>query len=150
LLEPGGLMKIALYSACARRGLEQTRRLIRASAAKPTTDGIRACRREIMRLPPEHAATAALGFTDFFALSSCRDLLLHAQERVYSLPQIEECLRVLGLRFLGMECKADVRDAFAMMFPNPDALLDLAAWDRFEQAYPDTFKAMYTFWCCRA
>jgi hypothetical protein len=102
-----------------------------------------------MALEPGHPARDALGFEDFYTLDGCRDLVLHAREHQFTLPRIADCLEQLDLRFLGFECSESTRRGFQQMFPGSEVATDLAAWDRFEQAYPGTFKGMYAFWCCR-
>ena len=74
---------------------------------------------------------------------------MHIQEHRFTLPQIAACLDRLGLRFLGLECAPATLTRFKEMFAAAGSELDLDAWDRFENAHPDTFIGMYSFWCCR-
>lgn len=149
LLEPDGLMKIALYSEKARSGIRAARDFIRPLNLPLTPDGIRRCRHAIMRLPDGHPARDALTFRDFFTLDGCRDLIMHVQEHQFTLPRIADCIDRLDLQFLQLECPPATRVRFTEMFPDTAALTDPAAWHQFELAFPDTFKSMYTFWCCR-
>lgn len=149
LLDQDGLMRIALYSEAARRGIEAARVFVRTLDLPPTQDGIRQCRQALLALPDGHPARDVVFFRDFYTLDECRDLVLHVQEHVFTLPRIAECLDRLGLRFLQFECAEATMARFRQSFPAADAGADLAAWHRFETAHPDTFKAMYTFWCCR-
>lgn len=150
LLEPSGLMRIALYSERARADLVPAREFIAELGLAPTAEGMRESRRAIMSLPRDHPARAVAGFRDFYTLDEFRDLLLHVREHRFTLPQIGRCLEELGLRLLQIEVPAETRSRFAAAFPgrNPDT--DLAAWDRFEEANPKTFISMYVFWCCPA
>jgi hypothetical protein len=91
-----------------------------------------------------------MGFGDFYDLNGCRDLLMHVQEHTFTLPQIAGCLEALGLQLLEIECNAISRERFGSMFPDAAARTDPQAWDRFEAAYPDTFKGMIQFWCGKA
>jgi len=149
LLERDGLMKIALYSQTARRGINAAREVVRSLGLPGTPDGIRQCRRAVMGLPEGHPARDVLTCGDFFSLDGCRDLIMHVQEHQFTLPRIEECLDHLGLRFLGFECSNDTRDRFKSSFPQDSANTDLKAWHRFEAANPSTFLGTYSFWCCR-
>ncbi len=149
LLQPGGLLKIGLYSAVARRGIVAARALARERGFAADGDGIRSCRRAIMDLAYGQLAREATGFIDFYSTSGCRDLVMHAMEHGFTLPEIGRCLERLGLRFLGMECDAALLERFDTLNPRPDARTDLAAWDRFEQADSEAFKSMYHFWCDR-
>jgi SAM-dependent methyltransferase len=150
LLEEDGLMRIALYSTRARIGIRAARDHLEPMNLPRTADGIRRCRRAIMNLPDGHPARDVLGFGDFYTLNGCRDLLMHVQEHTFTLPQIAQCLDALGLRLLKVECNAQAQERFRTMFPDPAAATDPGAWDRLESAYPDTFRGMTQFWCCKA
>ncbi|MCC7370846.1 MAG: tetratricopeptide repeat protein [Chloroflexi bacterium] len=147
LLRPDGLMSIALYSERARAGIVAARALLAEQAIPSTADGIRAARRQIVELPPEHPAARLTGFWDFYSQSGFRDLAMHVQEHRFTVPRIGACLEELGLQFLGFDVTREVRERFQARFPQPGALLDLAAWDQFEAEQPGTFSAMYQFWC---
>jgi SAM-dependent methyltransferase len=149
LLEPDGLMKIGLYSERARSGIRAAREFIQPLDLPLTPEGIRACRRAIINLPDGHPAKDAMTFGDFFTLNGCRDLIMHVQEHNFTLPGIADCLDQLGLRFCSLQCETPMLDRFRAMFPEISARSDLDAWNRFEEAYPQAFKGMYQFWCCR-
>jgi Flp pilus assembly protein TadD/SAM-dependent methyltransferase len=149
LLESDGLMKIALYSEKARSSVRAAREFARSRDFPLTPEGIRRCRHAIIGLPEDHPAKAVMTFSDFFTLDECRDLILHVQEHQFTLPRIADCLDQLGLEFLGLECSGVTRDRFREMFPDNGAETKLEAWHQFEETYPETFRAMYTFWCCR-
>lgn len=149
LLEPDGLMKIGLYSEKARSSIRAAREFIQPLDLPLTPEGIRRCRHAVMNLPDGHPARSALTFGDFFTLNGCRDLIMHVQEHNFTLPGIADCLEQLGLRFCGLQCEPHIQDRFRAMFPESSALFDLEAWNRFEEACPQTFKGMYNFWCCR-
>ena len=61
----------------------------------------------------------------------------------------KKLLEQMDLQLLELECTPTVRNRFKEMFPDMDARTNLAAWNKFEDAYPKTFKSMYVFWCCR-
>ena len=149
LLRPEGLMKIGLYSERGRYAVKAVREFARARGFQPTAAGIRKCRRAILELPAEHPVRGALNFRDFFSLSGFRDFSMHIQEHTFTLPCIADHLKTLGLQFLGFDCEAEILGRFRAMFPGDSALTDLALWDRFEEAHPDSFRSMYQFWCCR-
>jgi SAM-dependent methyltransferase len=97
LLEPGGLMRIALYSERARYAIQGAKDFARQEKFPATPEGIRACRHAIMQLPDGHPARRVLAWGDFFSLDGCRDLIMHVQEHQFTLPRIEQCLDQLGL-----------------------------------------------------
>ena len=149
LLEPDGLMKIALYSSIGRRNIQEARNLARARKFPSTQEGVRKCRRAILDLPEGHPArTVSLGL-DFFSISGFRDLVMHVQEKHFTLHEIAHCLSQLDLQFLGFQCDVQLLERFRSMFPGEDACADLAFWERFEEAHPESFSGMYQFWCCR-
>ena len=149
LMEPDGLMKIALYSEKARGAVRVARQFCRSLNFPLTSEGTRDCRNAIMRLPDGHPARNIMHSGDFFTLDGCRDLMMHVQEHQFTLPRIADCLQRLGLRFLELECTPATRSRFREMFPDRGAETSLTARDRFEDAYPETFSGMYSFWCCR-
>ncbi len=150
LLKPGGRMRIGLYSAVARQPLQAARDLVKARGFAGTPEGIRACRQAIIDLPEEHPARSVLDSDDFYSASGCRDLIMHVQEHVFTLPQLAGALRELGLRFTGFEHSNAVLSSFLARNPDPSALHDLQRWDRFEQQHPEAFRGMYRFTCVPA
>jgi len=141
LRKPGGLMRVGLYSEAGRRPIARARELIAARGFAPDAQGIRACRAAIRDDP---ALAQIARNEDFFSMSGCRDLLFHVHEHCFSLPQIEEMIRRLGLEFLGFEFP----DSGATLTRYRTRFLDsnLENWQRFEQEFPDTFARMYQFW----
>ena len=149
LLEPDGLMRIALYSITGRREIQMAREFAASLDLPRTPDGVRRCRSAILALPEGHPAKEVVACADFCTLNGCRDLLMHVQEHQFTLPRIADCLDQLGLHFLGMQCEPDTQRRFHEMFQDPRAAGDIQAWDRFEARYPLAFRSMYSFWCCR-
>lgn len=141
LRNPGGLMRIGLYSEAGRRPVARARALIAARGLGPDADGIRACRAAI-RDDPSFAQIARN--EDFFSMSGCRDLLFHVHEHRFTLPQIEAMIARLGLRFLGFEFPDSGGTLARYRARFSDSSLD--NWHRFEQENPDTFARMYQFW----
>jgi tetratricopeptide (TPR) repeat protein/2-polyprenyl-3-methyl-5-hydroxy-6-metoxy-1,4-benzoquinol methylase len=150
LLESDGLMRIGLYSEKARAAVRTAREFVRSLNVQPTADGIRRCRRAILRLPDGHPAKDIVNWgTDFFLLDGCRDLVMHVQEHQFTLPRIGECLDQLGMEFLGLESSTTTLRRFEEMFSDKQANTNLDAWHQFEEVYPETFLSMYLFWSCR-
>jgi tetratricopeptide (TPR) repeat protein/SAM-dependent methyltransferase len=150
LLRPGGLMKIGLYSETARRNILSGRSLIAEKGYTTSAEDIRRCRRDIITMAedgnPKMAEIA--NKRDFFSLSECRDLLFHVQEHRFTLPQIEEALKVLNLNFLGFEMSDETTlRKFRDSHSSRDALTSIAPWHKFEIENPDVFRGMYLFWC---
>ena len=149
LMKPRGLMRIGLYSAHARRRWDSLRASIPVGAnAEGVNDFIRGRRASLLANPPDGGAAVVLRIADFYSLSGCRDLLFHTSEMHFTAPEIADALASLDLTFLGFEnLSPAVTEAFGRRFPAPGADRDLAHWDAFERDNPDTFIAMYQFWC---
>ncbi len=150
LLAEGGLMRIALYSTRARTNVAAARALL-AAAIVPgmTLEDIRRCRQAVLDLPDDHPAKSLVYSSDFRSSSGFRDLVLHAREHTFTLPQIGAMLGELGLRFLGFELTPEVLGAFKQRYPATGSEKDLALWDAFEREHPNLFAGMYQFWCSR-
>lgn len=150
LLRPGGLMKIALYSEIARKDVVSGRALIAERGYSSSLEDIRRCRQDVIALAEGgNTDMRVLCQTlDFFSTSECRDLLFHVQESRFTLPEIEEALKTVNLRFLGFELTDLQRlTKFKETYPGKEALSSLARWHDFECEYPDTFRGMYQFLC---
>jgi 2-polyprenyl-3-methyl-5-hydroxy-6-metoxy-1,4-benzoquinol methylase len=145
-LRPGGLIKISLYSATGRTGLKPAKAL--AAGYAPET--IRDLRQAIMAAPDGDPLRAAARFSDFYATSSCRDLLMHVQEHEMSIADLQRMLRETGLTFRGFQVGADVRAAYRARFPEDPEARDLDRWADFEADNPATFASMYQFWAVKA
>ncbi len=147
-LLPGGLMKIGLYSERARSQEALARAEIDRRGLKPCNRDIKAFRGSILRGEAGQSLLDLAEGLDFYTLSACRDLLFHSTEHRFTLSQIEQALSDLGLSFVGFDLPMPhVRQRYREHYPHDTHLVDLRAWDRFEQQYPQAFAGMYVFWC---
>jgi len=141
---------IGLYSAQARKPVVAARDRIAAQGLASDVAGIRHYRARVLSGAEGDEIATLCGSPDFYSVSGCRDLLFHAQEQRFTLPQIADLLDALDLRFLGFE---NDDPAFWQRYrahaPHDAAGVDLDAWDRFETAHPESFTGMYQFWCRR-
>ena len=149
-LRPGGFMRIGLYSELARASVVAARELIAREGFPDDADGIRAARHALMRtLGDEHAQL--FRWRDFYSLQEVRDLVFHVQEHRFTIPQIQDALRTLGLEFVGFDLRGPaLLNGFRERFPEPGAESDLAAWAVYEAENPGAFAAMYQFWVRKA
>ncbi len=150
-LVAGGLMKIGLYSEAARKVVVAAREYIREQGLIPNDADIKSLRTRIIRgeIAPEFAELTES--EDFYTLSSCRDLLFHAREHRFTLPQIHAALEELGLAFIGFELPTrQMKHRYRQLFPQDTCMTDLSSWQHFEQLYPGAFSGMYVFWCQKA
>lgn len=143
LTKPGGAQYIALYSAHARKALDTIRVRFPPDESLPVAERLRDFRRRVLNAYAFDWAKSGITWTDFFTMSGCRDLLFHEHEDRYTIPRIAREMDALGLRFLDFVLPSSVARDFA------GARDDLAEWDAFERAHPDTFTRMYQFWCVK-
>ena len=145
LLKPGGLMNIGLYSELARQHIVEVRKKISSIGLGTSKDEIRNFR-ELSREPENHDVKQLSTFSDFFSLSELRDLAFHVQEHRFTLPQIENSLNELGLKFCGFEDK-DIVSQFKKFHGEEVDVCDLVLWHQYEERNPQLFAGMYKFWC---
>ena len=143
-LKPGGLMKIGLYSELARQHIVQMREEIQSANFGSDDFSIKSFRNSIINSEQKHHQKILFS-RDFYSLSEVRDLLFHVQEHRFTLPQIKNCLKELGLEFCGFEAENIVKK-FKLSNIGSGDLYDLDKWNTFEQVNPDTFAGMYQFW----
>jgi SAM-dependent methyltransferase len=146
LLRPGGVMHIGLYSELARRDIAAAQDHIVAQGYEATTEGIRQFRIDLQltdRWRPFRSLTA---LEDFYDTSGCRDLLFHAREHRFGLPQIKEIIAELRLDFLKFHVDQDVQQRYSLRYPGELARGDLNCWAQFEAENPTTFLGMYNFY----
>jgi tetratricopeptide (TPR) repeat protein/SAM-dependent methyltransferase len=127
LLEPGGFMKLGLYSELARQHIVAARELV---AGLP----VREARQRILALPAADPARKVTTLRDFYSASGARDLVLHVQEHRFTIPQLAGMMAELQVEFLGFELQGR------------RMAMSLEEWDAYETANPDTFASMYQFW----
>lgn len=150
MLKPEGYMKIALYSETARKAVVAARGFIAERGFKPTLEGIRSCRKEIMQLPNWHPVHDAMYARDFYMTSECRDLIFHVQEHRFTLPKIKALLEEFGMEFLGLEFQNKVTEKqYRSLFPEDPNMTNLDNWAKLEELYPRTFISMYQLWMRR-
>ena len=145
LLKPGGLMKIGLYSELARHHIVEIRKEITALGVGTSEADIRKFRQSLAESHDENHQRLTTS-TDFFSLSTMRDLIFHVQEHRFTLPQIKNCLDELGLKFCGFENK-DVISNFRELHGKEADIYDLELWHQYEERNPRAFFGMYQFWC---
>jgi Flp pilus assembly protein TadD/2-polyprenyl-3-methyl-5-hydroxy-6-metoxy-1,4-benzoquinol methylase len=152
LLKKNGFMRIGLYSKAARKAIVSARKFISKKHFQPTPKDIRRCRAEIIALPNNHPAhKVSKLWSDFYTLSTCRDLLFHTQEHHFDLLQIEEILKQLQLEFIGFALPSgEYAQQYKTMFPQDTWLTNLKNWNDFEKIHTLTFKGMYQFWLYKA
>ena len=140
-----GFMFIGLYSQLARRNIKVIRRKIFDLKIKPTEENIIKFRNDIINTDDEIYRNIKFS-SDFYALSTLRDLLFHVQEHHFTIPKIKSYIKKLDLKFIGFENPFILRE-FKKSYHNKLDLYNLNKWEKFEIQNPRIFASMYQFWC---
>ena len=150
LLKSGGVMKLALYSERARRGVVATRELIARHRLRGDIEGLRAARQLVLAEPAGSPAREVTLSRDFYSASGARDLVMHVEEHRFTTSQLGEWLRALDLELLGFEFQdPSVPAAYRQRFPQDPVATSLENWGRLEDEHPEIFAGMYQFWVAK-
>ena len=145
-LHPCGYMRIGLYSKAARRNISKAKAVAAEFGFGDSAGDIRNFRQKLIDLNLNGDYLHTLRFSDFYSISTCRDLLFHTQEHQTSFTEISDFLKTTDLRFLGLETDASTLDRYKRRFPNDPSAADLWQWQIFENEHPEVFAGMYLFW----
>jgi tetratricopeptide (TPR) repeat protein len=149
LLQPGGVMRLALYSAKARGALAAAQAHVAARGYGDDAEGVRACRADVFASSPDAPLRGLLAFREFYDAGECGELLFGTPAATLDAAALAALLAARGLALLGFELDPGRRAAFRRIFPAPEALRDLAAWQRFDTAHPDPFVRSHPCWVRR-
>ncbi|MBB4841161.1 SAM-dependent methyltransferase [Sphingomonas kyeonggiensis] len=148
-LEPGGVVRLALYSERARGWVAEAHRVIAEHGWDASVEGIRTFRAHVLALPPEQPLSRLRESDDFYTLSGCRDLCFHVREHWYRLPAIGEMLGAAGLELLMLDAPPDAQGLFTRLFGTSGDRRSLALWDQVEATAPHLFAGMFHLWAKR-
>ena len=95
-LKDGGLMKIGLYSDLARKNIPKTTEEIRQFGIGASVAEMKSYRDNLANSNLEHHKNIITS-SDFYSMSSVRDLLFHTKEHHFTLPQIKKCITLTPL-----------------------------------------------------
>ena len=145
VLKNNGFLKLGLYSELARKDIVEARNYIASKDLQANEDSIRVFRETIFSGEKPGLKSLAKG-SDFYTLSSCRDLCFHTQEHRFTINQLQETLKSNELKFLGFLLSQPVKSLYKNYFPKDKKQTNLQNWAKFEEKHTDTFRAMYQFW----
>ena len=138
-------MRIGLYSELARQHIVKMKQEISKAGIGSSNEEMKSFRSQIIKEENE-SYERVRSFSDFFSMSELRDLLFHVQEHRFTIPQIQNCLSELGLKFCGFEVDTIVQN-FKLNNTGADDPYDLDKWHTYEEANPRALGGMYQFWC---
>jgi len=145
IARPGAPLRVALYSERARAPVRAAHEVIASEGLEPTVEGVRSFRQIALAAPAGSALRALTTSDDFHSVSGCRDLVFHAHEQRFTLPQINALLERTGLELIGLDAPPEAATAFRQAYADADRL-DLTLWDGLEQTHPFLFAGMYPLW----
>ncbi len=143
ILKPHGLMMIGLYSARARKHITKIRSKFK-NLDKYSNDYLKILREKII-LNKNNDFNLIKQSSDFYSLSSLRDLIFHTHEYTFNIKELDKNIKKLNLKFCGFENK-HIINLFKNQF-TANSLYDLNTWHKFEKNNPRIFAGMYQFWC---
>ena len=138
-------MKIGLYSEMARQHIVEMRQEISKAGIGSSDAAMKSFRTTVMESDKGHHKKI-LNSSDFYSLSTLKDLLFHVQEHRFTIPQIQDCLSELGLKFCGFEADKTVSH-FKLTNTSAGDPYNLNKWEAYEEGNPRAFAGMYQFWC---
>ena len=139
MMAPGGVLRVGLYSALARReaGVDEARSLWVGQPEPRSEIQLQKSRRRLL-------GSGLTRFLDFYALNGFRDLMFPAQETRFTILEAVEMLREVGLSVVCLQVTERVQKRF-LADNARSSLTDWQAWDRYEQQHLSTFVGMYNF-----
>ncbi len=145
VLEPGGVIRVMVYSEPARAQIRAAQALLADLRGRPADgDLLREARRRLIAAPPGLVE----GSIDFYTLQGIHDLLLHPREDSFDVPRIGRALDALGLELLAFDLPSPaLRARYRWDHPDDPAMRDLGAWAELERQDPALFRSMHKFWC---
>ncbi|HEX8238780.1 MAG TPA: class I SAM-dependent methyltransferase [Allosphingosinicella sp.] len=145
VLEPGGVMRVMVYSEPARAEIRAAQATLADLRGRPVDgDLLREARSRLIAAPP----ALVEGSIDFYTLQGIHDLLLHPHEDSFDVPRIGRALASLGLELLAFDLPSSAaRARYRQDHPQDPAMRDLDAWAALERTTPSLFRSMHKFWC---
>jgi SAM-dependent methyltransferase len=109
VLEPSGSMGIMLYGKAARTGVYLVQDILRRLGAGRDAEGLEMARELLKFIPSHHYLIESTGKLpiDLAGDAGIVDMLLHPQDRAYSVAEIMEFVEAAGLVFFGWNDNAD-------------------------------------------
>ena len=144
-LKPGGLMRIGLYSEIARQHIVEIRHEISQTGVGSNKTEMKSFRDILLKSDKDHHRLVTTS-EDFYCMSTLKDLLFHAKEHRFTIPQLKDILDNLDLKFCGFDTQQIVSH-FMQTNKAQEDLYDLDKWQAYEECTPSSFGGMYQFWC---
>ena len=145
VLKNDGFIKLGLYSELARKNIKEVREYIKTKNFEINYENIIDFRHRIISGELKNFSSLFLS-SDFYSVSSCRDLVFHTQEHRYYINQFKRLLDDNQLNFHGFILPQRIKSIYKNYFSKDTSQTNLNNWANFEEKYPMTFQGMYQFW----
>ncbi|EAT12539.1 methyltransferase domain-containing protein [Bermanella marisrubri] len=147
-LKPGGFIKISLYSEHARASIRNLREKLTKSRELLDHEQIKVIRQALLNSDTNGSLKNIIDSDDFYSMSGIVDLLFHQYERQFNLMDIKTLCDEFDLCWLGFSnLDNQTMDKFSNFYNGYGKVDSLQDWHEFEQENPNTFSAMYQFYC---
>ncbi|MCP4153690.1 MAG: class I SAM-dependent methyltransferase [bacterium] len=147
VLLPGGTFHIGLYSRVARLPVVFIRNEIKKKNLQPTVENMKDFRGLLLKEPRyRQIRDYFISSTDFYNLSTLRDLLFNASEMQYTIPRLQKTIHHFDYIFLGFHLRSPaMQKRYRQQFPADTGYTSMQNWLSFEKAYTGTGN-MLDFW----
>ena len=136
LLKDNGLMKVGLYSKTGRQNLKEVKKFI---LENKITNPINF--RNNLLQQDSNFLSYLQNQDEFYSTSQFKDLLFHPKEKCFSISELKNILKTLGLKFCGFE---NPKFSKELVYLNNTSSLE--EWENIEKNNPNLFSGMYQFW----
>lgn len=145
VLNPGGIMRVMLYSRLGRLKISAAKKMIADLTREPEDDRLlRKIRHRLLEVAPDLLSD----MRDFYTLAGIHDLLLNRHEDPFDIPRIGAALDALDLRLITMNFPVAALETQYREENQQDLWRrDLGAIGAFERRHPFLFRSMYDMWC---
>ena len=144
-LEPGGIIKLGLYSKTARVPIDYFKARYGSKTEIPDLEILRKFRQTFISdkdANPDYQQRI-MRFLEFYYTNGFVDLFYHTAEQSVDIAFIETLMYNAGLKFMGFDLPANHN---SLKTDLPD-FRELTAWKKTEAEFPWYFEGMYQFWC---
>ena len=148
VLEPGGTMRVGIYSAVARLPIRLAQQVRDRLQLRPTLDNMRAFRRAVQAEAFHPEVLKLIANPEFFTMNTVRDMFFNENERCFTLSEVHAVVAALNLDFLGFVLERSQRRRYLTKFPEDPQCTSFDNWRAFEHEYTGT-GAMFRFWVAK-
>ena len=144
-VRPGGWLHVGVRAEASRAHIEAAREFARAGGYEDAAAGVRSCRRAFLAMPDDVEWKPVGTHFGLHTHAGCHALFFGSGRTYATVSSIAQALDANSLQLAGFENEQAVA-AYRGANPTDGSARDMAAWARLEDATPELFGPMYTFW----